>query len=648
MSKGNSLRNKMLIFLLPLMIIPIIISGNIWFQTSKSEIQNEQVNAAASNMKLLNNSISDLIQPKIHDVTYLATRLTEKSLSLKKNSDARIVLDQYVQEHTEVAMAYIGSTKGDMIRMPYFIYEKDYDPRERPWYIASQKASDVVITDPYVSSTSGDLVITVSKKLEDGSGVIGIDLSISKLADLAKDIQIGDKGFASIIDLQNKYIADDQAKGGEEVPANLAKIVSGVKGQVSDSTKIYLYETNSATGWKVLTTVYKDEATAAMLSSTIINLIVGFIIIVLASILIIYIVRSITRPLQHMSEQAKKIKNGDLQVTIDVANKDEIGALASSLTSMKDNLASLVKDIQVNTNHVMQTTNDVNEQIQQNMVSIEDVAKAMNDVTVTTETQANDIQTASTSVNEVTIGTTEIAHTISDVADFSQTTLQHAQAGETSIEQAVNQMHHIKESVHTSNTQIHDLYTHTTEIGRILLMMKDIADQTNLLALNASIEAARAGEHGKGFAVVAEEVRKLAESSQQSANEISTLIQVIQTSTKQSVDQMSSTMHTVDEGVAVTEEAKERFSYIMTNMEQMTPKLEGISATTEEMASVTEQLANTTEHLTGYAQSTNAMTEEVTASAQTSLHAMDTMSEDMKKLVQLSEELQRHISKFTI
>lgn len=648
MSKGNGLRKKMLIFLLPIMIIPIIISGSIWFQTSKNKIQNEQINAAASNMKLLNSSISNLIQPKIHDVTYLASRLTNDSLSVKKNSEARIVLDQYVQEHSEVAMAYVGSTKGEMIRMPYFIYEKDYDPRERPWYIVSEQASDVVITDPYISSTSGDLVITVSKKLEDGSGVLGIDLSVSKLADLAKEIKIGDRGFASIIDLQNKYIADGKAHGGEEVPNDVSKLLHGVKGQVSDSNKIYLYETNSATGWKVVTTIYKEEAAAAMLSTTIINVIVAFIIIVLASLLIIYLVRSITRPLQHMSEQAAKIKDGDLQVAIDVTNKDEIGALAQSLTSMKDNLASLVKDIQVNTNHVMKTTNDVNEQIQQNMVSIEDVAKAMNDVTVTTETQANDIQTAATSVNEVTIGTTEIAHTISDVADFSQTTLQHAQAGETSIAQAVKQMHTIKQAVHTSNTQIRDLHTHTTEIDRILLMMKDIADQTNLLALNASIEAARAGEHGKGFAVVAEEVRKLAESSQQSANEISTLIQVIQMSTKQSVDQMSSTMHTVDEGVAVTEEVKERFSHIMTNMEQMTPKLEGISATTEEMASVTDQLANTTEHLTGYAQSTNAMTEEVTASAQTSLHAMDTMSEEMKKLIQLSEQLQQHISKFTV
>lgn len=647
MYKSTKLRSKMLIFLLPLIIIPVLLSGVFWYTSSSTNIQDEQLKAASSNMKLMNNNVNTLIEPKIHDVTYLAKRLTKEDLSVAKNSNSRIVLDQYVQEHPEVAMAYIGSTKGAMIRMPYFIYDKSYDPRERPWY-QNATNNDVAITDPYMSSTSGDLVVTISKKLDDGSGVVGIDMSISNLAKIADSVKIGNNGYTSIVDLANKYIADKKHDGGDDVSTSMAKQLTKSSGEIEHDDTIVLYETNATTGWKVLSTVYKNEATAVAQKMALLNTIISFVIIIISVVIIIMIVRSITRPIQDMADKAEQIRDGDLTVTIKATSQDEIGQLAQTLNDMKNSLATLVKNVQNNTHNVTSSGTLMEQHIQQNKMSAGDMSTAITQISEITERQADDLQAASNAVGEVTTGVSEIAHNISEVADFSYTTLEHAQSGQQAINEAVAKMQDIKGAVSDADEQIRSLNTETGEIAKMLEMIKQISDQTNLLALNASIEAARAGEHGKGFAVVADEVRKLAESSQQSANQIAHVITSIQARTAQSVAQMNATLNTVSEGVAITNTADERFKNIMTQVESMTPKLEGISATTEEMASVTDQIANTTDNIAGHAQTTNAMTEEVSASSQMVLTSMREMHEEMAHLVEVSEELQQAISKFKI
>lgn len=648
MYKSTKLRDKMLIFLLPMIVLPVLVTGIFWYNSSNNHLQEEQVKAAFSNMTLMNNNVNTLIEPKIHDVTYLSKRLTAKDLSVAKNSSARVVLDQYVNEHPETAMAYVGSEKGLMVRMPYFLYDDSYNPRERPWYINALKTNDVAITDPYISTTSGDLVVTISKKLADGSGVIGIDMSISTLADIANSVKIGEEGYTSIVDLANKYVADKQHDGGENISKSLASTLNKTSGQIEQDETILLYKTNETTGWKIMSTVYKKEAQAVAQRMALTNTVISLVIIIVSVLIIILIVRSITRPIQDMAEKAGLIRDGDLTVEINTTSKDEIGQLARTLNDMKDSLATLVKNVQDNTETVTHSSSLMEKHIQQNTMSAGDVTTAITQISETTERQANDLQASSNAVGDVTNGVSDIAHNISEVADFSYTTLEQAQSGQQAINEAVAKMQDIKQAVGASDEQIRSLHTQTSEIAQLLEMIKQIADQTNLLALNASIEAARAGEHGKGFAVVADEVRKLAESSQHSANEIASVITSIQTSTAQSVSQMKVTLEKVVEGVAVTNEADKRFANIMTQVESMTPKLEGISATTEELASVTDQIADTTDNISGHAQTTNAMTEEVTASSQVVLESMKEMHEEMHRLVQVSQQLQQSTSKFKV
>lgn len=622
--------------------------ATISYSSTKSQIKQEQLNSSNSTIKLLNTNITNTIQPKIHDATYLSKHISKGLIDSSKDSELRKILNQYINEHPETAMAYVGTEKGEMIRMPYATYPKDYDPRERPWYQeAKDKSGDVAITEPYTSTSTGEYVVTITKTLSDGSGVIGIDIKIDALRDISNQVKIGKLGFISLLSDGGKYIADPKADSGSAPKETYMKeVLNKAKGQTETDEHNIIYLTNNETGWKVVGTTYKSEADKAAASTLYLDIIVEIIFLLLGAFAIWYIVRSIIKPINRLKESASKMGKGDLSEEIIVTSTDEIGQLSSSFNDMKNNLATLIQKVGSSTTLVRTSSEELSASASQNIAASEQIASAMQQVTINTENQTTGIEQNATAVEEISHGISHITESINEVAVLSSQATEQAETGEESIQHTVNQMDSIHHSVSATDTKIKLLYDRTKEIGAILDIIGDIAGQTNLLALNASIEAARAGEHGKGFAVVAEEVRKLAESSQQSASQIASLIHAVQQDSSEAVKNMASTLENVQEGLSISKQTAMQFEAIISSMQEITPKIENVSATTEQISASIQEVSATAITLNDHAKDNAAASEEVAASTEETLTSMEVMEENANQLLNMCEELQNMIGEF--
>ena len=238
--------------------------------------------------------------------------------------------------------------------------------------------------------------------------------------------------------------------------------------------------------------------------------------------------------------------------------------------------------------------------------------------------------------------------TLSASSSKIQETNNAAEMGAKSVSDAVDQMKIIESSVSDASTVIAQLGEESDKIGKIVDAIAAIADQTNLLALNAAIEAARAGEHGRGFAVVADEVRKLAEQSQTSAQEISNLIGSIQEKAQNAVHSMQDSVNQVQSGVGSVDGAGKTFKEIaimVTDVEKGSERMEAIVA---DLVGSTGVITKSVEHINTKSREVAKESETVSAASQQQTATMHEIADASRSLAMQAQGMQEVIARFKI
>nr|WP_305121036.1 methyl-accepting chemotaxis protein [Saccharibacillus sp. JS10] len=377
-------------------------------------------------------------------------------------------------------------------------------------------------------------------------------------------------------------------------------------------------------------------------------------VIVLAGILVVstaavlLFTRRIRKRLSAVAGSLKLAGEGDFTRCVTDHTGDELTTLANSFNDMTQNLRNLFDEVIDTSQQVAASSEELSASAEQSSLATETISTSIQDVAQGAEHSSHRLTDSTSTLDEVVIGVRSISDSAATVLEVSDQTIRKASEGDLLVEKTVVQIQEIDRSVKESGKVIQMLDGRSKEIEEISQFISSIAAQTNLLALNAAIEAARAGEHGRGFAVVADEVRKLAEQSQQSSSQISGLIHEIQQDMERSNQSIEQVSLEVQAGLEVVQSTQTNFNEILSLMSNLTDRVDQMSSSTQDVSSRVQHASVNLSGILSIAGETSDHSQGVAAAAEQQLASMQEISASSTALSHLAENLHQVIGKFKI
>ncbi len=461
----------------------------------------------------------------------------------------------------------------------------EIDDYEEDYFLIPKQNKKKTILAPYIYSFTGNkddelLITSVTMPIMENNkviGIIGIDIDLTRLSNLVKDVKLFKTGVASIVshDLNFTGHINEEFIGrplGETISEGSGEAINAVangRNYIARDTRtdqklrtlIPITFDEADQTWSILAEIPLKQVNAELRTLLVFIAFIGLLSIGIVSIIILYISRKITRPILRTIQSVEEVAEGNLNATIDhTESTDEIGQLARSLETLTQKLREILGGV---------------------LSGADNVATASQQMLSTAEILSEGSTEQASSAEEVSSSMEEMTANVRQTTDNAMETEKIAQKVLTGIEEV-------------SKGAMESLLSVKGIAGKINLIT-EIARQTNILALNAAVEAARAGEHGRGFAVVAAEVRKLAETTKNAADEITGL---------------------ASNSVTVTEKAGALMQGLMPEIRKTTQLIQEVTAASIEQNSGAEQVNAAIHQLNSVTQQNASAAEELTASSE--------------------------------
>ena len=547
--------------------------------------------------------------------------------------------------------------------------------------LTTQKAT---ISDPLVSKATGKLAVALAVPVKYNgqfTGVLVGTFSMERLTEKIKDLKFLETGYGQLADDTGMIIAhpkrsdlvnklnlldkkinpelklqqnelDDRLINLFKLAAQSGKQSRGVYSFVDGVDRVAVCTPIDLPGgqrWVMTVAAPEVEATHATSALARTMLIISLLCLIVATVSIVVLAKRFAKPISLIRDECVLLAKGDLREReAKVSSEDEIGQLAKGFREMRTNLHNLVAKVHSQSEQLAASSEELTASADQSAQAANQVAASITDVATGAEEQLTVANETSAIVEQMSAAIRQVATTANDVAGQSAQAANRANDGTAAVNKAVNQMKQIEQTVNSSAKVVVELGERSKEIGQIVATISGIAGQTNLLALNAAIEAARAGEQGRGFAVVAEEVRKLAEQSQEATEQIGTLIGGIQGDTDKAVLAMNDGTREVKLGAEVVNAAGQAFQEIVALVTQVSDQVKEIAVAIDQMSTGSQKIVGSVNRIdtlskrtTGEAQMVSAATEEQSAS-------MEEIASSSQSLSNLAMELREAVSKFHV
>lgn len=512
----------------------------------------------------------------------------------------------------------------------------DFDVTTRPWYACVEK-KDTILTDPYIDEASGQMVLSIAAPVNNAMGgavgISGMDVSLESIMNVMDNYKIGDNGYVMLLTGSGGFIyhPNKELLGTNIAELNITQnVITAIENKhaellkytVDGETKFGYLSPIGETGFVAISSIPQGQYYAKLINSILMLSVVfavGFLFIVMN---MSKIAKKIVRPLLDLNDTALQLAEGNLDVSIDVSSKDEVGDLGRSIektvTRLKEYidyideisevLAAMangklaiqlkyayvgefqkVKEALI---HISESMNDVMTNIAEtaNQVSVgsDDLAKAAQGLAEGSESQAAAVQ-------ELLATATTVADQVEENRNDSEKSAVHTKEVTVMMEESKQQMNQMRDAMDK-------IQESSNKVVGIIKTIEDIAEQTNLLSLNASIEAARAGEAGRGFAVVAGEIGNLANESARAVNTTRDLIGV--------------SLSEIEKGNALVKDVVESLNRAVSKVDEVNEMIQRTAESAEVQMQSVNQIRDGVEEMSQSIQDNSAMAEETSATSE--------------------------------
>ncbi|WP_152394018.1 methyl-accepting chemotaxis protein [Paenibacillus guangzhouensis] len=583
--QGLTIRSKLLIVGLCLLILPIITLGIVSYQSAKQEsnalIERDIRNNVHFAMELMG-SLQDNVERG--DMTEQQAQERFKEIILGKKDAAG---HRPINEEIDLGANgyfYVLDAKGKLLAHPLLEGQSIWDKQ----------------------TSDGQFYIQeLIAKAQDGGGSVFYNWPLPK--------------------------ADDQANPTKE------------------ALKIVYADQDPTWGWVIAAGSYMqdfNQGQVHILRVIIITLV--SCLLVGAAILTIF-ARHVSRPIRSVTVAAERIARGDLTgESLHFNNRDEIGRLVQSFNQLQTSLHELVASITVNAETLSHESERQTQVLKESIQGTAHTADSIIEIAAMNDHQARNLHGATRAIGQASEGIVQLAATSTQSYGASEESMKEAEQGNEHLHQSLLQMNQIASTVDGLSTTISVLHGQSSEIDEIVQMIREIADQTHLLALNASIEAARAGDSGQGFAVVAAEIRKLAERSSQSAAQISEVIIRVQQEVELAKSSMDQGKREFGVAAHAIQETSQVFARILEAGQRVVEQCQEAATVSEQISGSSREVALSIQEMERMSHQTAKASQTVSATTEEQLASMEEISHSSERLYQMAEELREMAGQFKI